>query len=518
MAPNRFEIPVMADASGRILASRLVVLMLLLLSGCGTEQPPAPAPQSHSQTELVQTTSEEATTPSHEQPEVHEPLFPMTSSEAVEDDPPKEVAPRKKPTRPADDRPIHDDAQLAEIGILRYDSNRLTLYTDIEPDIARTLPPLIDAAYDDWVDNLGELPVAVDGSPFRITGYLIKNRDLFVQAKLLPEDLIQFEHGQHRKYRFWMWDQPYDYYRRHLLIHESTHCFMLIQQVSTHPPLWYLEGMAEHFGCHRIETDGTVSFRVMPDNHERFVGFGRIEMIREEIKEGRALSIDDVHLLSPEDFAESRSIPYAWSWALCKFLDTHPRYRERYHELAPLVDGGDFRATLHELFHADLPVLNAEWEVFVRTLAYGYDIEHAAIPFARGEHLPAGGSISVSVAADRGWQNTGILIQPGQIYKLTASGMVTLANQPKPWQSEPTGISIRYAEGRPIGRLLAGIQSEGTPTPEGIGRLYTPIDIGKETTLNISTAGTLYLRVNDFWGELADNTSEYRVTIEVLPQ
>jgi hypothetical protein len=94
---------------------------------------------------------------------------------------------------------------------------------------------------------------------------------------------------------------------------------------------------------------------------------------------------------------------------------------------------------------------------------------------------------------------------------------VSLAREPKPWISEPPGISIRYASGRPIGRLLAGLQSETAPDTEGHGSLRKVIDVGGGLTLMPPVSGTLYFRVNDFWSELGDNEGVYQVTVSAKP-
>ncbi|MBC8117334.1 MAG: hypothetical protein H7062_23300, partial [Candidatus Saccharimonas sp.] len=176
--------------------------------------------------------------------------------------------------RPDDQRPKHDDRRLAEAGIRLYESKRLKLYTDIDAEAARTLPPLIDAVYLAWVEYFGDMPPDRAGSEFQMTGYLIRDEALFREAGLVPEDLPMFEHGRHRRNEFWMREQKYDYFRRHLLIHEATHCFMTFLP-GVDAPVWYIEGMAEYFATHRLAPDGSVTFRIMPTSPEDFAGWGR---------------------------------------------------------------------------------------------------------------------------------------------------------------------------------------------------------------------------------------------------
>ena len=139
-------------------------------------------------------------------------------------------AAKSKIYRPSDTRPKHDAAALAEFGIKRYASKHLVLYTDIKPDTCEPLPGLADQLYEALEDYFGPLPPDREGSVFQMTGYIMADRRLFRETGLLPEDLPGFYHGRHRGAEFWMNDQEYDYYLRHLMLHEATHCFMTISR------------------------------------------------------------------------------------------------------------------------------------------------------------------------------------------------------------------------------------------------------------------------------------------------
>ncbi|MFV0442245.1 MAG: hypothetical protein ACK5Q5_01595 [Planctomycetaceae bacterium] len=417
--------------------------------------------------------------------------------------------------RPADDRPRHDDAKLRELGIRRFESRRLLLYSDIDPNVAKTLPALIDAVYPEWVDYFGPLPPAEDGSEFQLTGYLMRDRGLFLDSGLLPEELVDFQHGKHRRYEFWMAEQQYDYYRRHLLLHEATHCFMTIVPRPSRQPLFYQEGMAELFGSHTTDDTGRIVFRHIAADPQHAIGFGRIEMVQQEVAAGRAKSLDAVIKLSAQDFT-SRSIPYAWSWAACQFLDTHPRYRDRFRQLAPLSDGEAFRDALGRLYAADRWRLTTEWKLFTHSIQYGYDIEAAAIDWPEVESQATAEPAAVVVDARRGWQCSGMMVERGQRVRIVASGEITLADTPKPWVSQPQGITIRYANGQPLGRLLATVlPTKGDAATDPT--LPATIPVSRDVEFVAEEAGWLALRINDSWNQLRDNRGEYRVSVSVLP-
>jgi len=432
--------------------------------------------------------------------------------------PPERTAPVTpvKIYRPEDTRPRHDDAPLAALGIRKYASRHLLLYTDIEPEAAAPLPALMDRVYAAWVDYFGPLPPAADGSEFQMTGYLMRDQEPFREARLLPPQLPDFVHGRHLGAQFWMNDQETDYYRRHLMLHEGTHCFMTIVPHPMQYEFWYMEGMAECFGTHRVNDAGETAFAVMPHDRQAFPGLGRIRMLLDEQAEGRLLTVDGVRGLQPIDF--TRNGAYAWSWGVCQFLNSHPRYRERFRRVSQSVRAADPRGDLEKLFADDWRDLCEEWLLFVANVCHGYDFERAAVAFRPGRSLAPGAAATATVQAARGWQSAEVRVERGRTYELTATGQFTLARQPKPWVSEPQGVSIRYCEGRPLGQLLGCIRSDDdAPLRQGRSTMREVIPLGRGARWTAADTGTLYLRVNDFWNELADNGGEVHVEVREIP-
>ncbi len=404
-------------------------------------------------------------------------------------------------------------------GIQRYDSKRLILFTDIDPVKARELVKLVDQVYLAWELQFGQLPEARDKSEFQITGYLMQDPDKFLKAGLLRRNPASIVHGQNDGYEFWMHDQEWDYYREHLLLHEATHCVTQCPEGAGQDirPLWFIEGMAEYFGTHQLVETGTpvkktLRFGVIPLSAEAAHGFGRIEMIRAECEAGRALSAADVLELGAQEFSESRSTPYAWSWALCTFLATHPATAEEYRTVCRQWDTNQFQRTFHQFWTRHKTVIDSDWELFRESLCYGFDLPRGATTRGTATPLVAGADRETKILADHGWQTTGLTVRAGQSLQISATGRVTLKQTTQPWVSEPAGISIRYSEGRPLGRLLAAVQ-RSTPAPAGPVRHWEFFDIAAGATLQVANAGTLYLRVNDRWNELADNSGGYQVRV-----
>jgi hypothetical protein len=415
--------------------------------------------------------------------------------------------------RPTLKSPSHDDRRLAELGIRRYESKHLLLYTDIDPELARPLPALMDQAYKAWEDYFGALPPDSAGTDLQMVGYIMADTSLFRAARLFGDDSSILLEGVFRDQFFWMKDQRDDYWRRHLMIHEGTHCFMTAFPNPTNQFRWYMEGMAELFRAHQTDADGKTRFRVFPTDNDSFGGLGWLRLIDEDLRASGPRTIAEVVEQTPADFEKYNA--YAWSWALCAFLDGHPRYRDRFRRLGTLVSGRrDARFELAQVYHDDWRDLCEEWLVFAGNVCYGYDIERTVIDLRPGKPLAVDGdAMKLDVAPDRGWQSSGMLLEKNRTYRLSATGRCVVANDPKPWDSEPQGISFRYHAGRPVGMLVAVIRSTGLRDEPPHTTMLEVLPVGRDCLLTPRITGTLYFRVNDFWNELADNSGSYQVTI-----
>lgn len=421
--------------------------------------------------------------------------------------------------RPPDDRPVLNDQRLENLGIRKYESKRLKLYTDLDAKIAKSLPTMIDHAYSAWVEYFGELPPNRENTEFQITGYLMKNRELFRNAKLIPPDLKSFRSGRHKGLQFWMYDQTYNYYREHLLIHEATHCFMY-QMRAVDFPSWYMEGMAEFFGVHSVDAHGNYRFGVMPDNEEDFQGFGRIQIVRKDCKKSRWVALPNVRNLNQPDYTSTSG--YAWSWAMCQFLDTNPKYRNDFRALRKIHSVAEFNRQYHRRFLERQKNLGTEWLLYALELQEGFDIASSAIEFRQGVPLEEGKTTSaIEVKANKGWQSSGIEVKEGKTYEIVATGSFSLGKKPKPWISEPQGVSILYFEKKPLGRLLVTIHTRTASVDIAKGQLpemTKTISVGRGIVLSAPATGTLYFRVNDSWDSLADNSGTVAVTVKKLRQ
>jgi len=403
-----------------------------------------------------------------------------------------------------------DDARAAS-GIRKLSSKHLTLYTDLTGPAIDELPEVFDQAFPQWRRYFGIKEA--DHDAWRMTGIVMKDKTRFVASGLLPGDLPPFPHGFSKGGTLWVYDQPSDYYRRHLVLHEGVHGLMNTV-LGGCGPTWYMEGLAEYLATHQWR-DGRLTLAAMPASRDETPEWGRIRIIQVAAAEGRSIPFKEVMELKPSLGRETSL--YAWCWAAVTLLDRHPRYQKRFRELIPLVRQKDFNERFYRLFEPDWPELCEEWDVMTANMEYGYDVPRNAVDLKKGsERLSDGQSdpaavFSTTVAADRGWQNTGLRLEAGKRYRLTASGRYRVAEDPK-WQCEPNGVSIRYYQGRPLGILLAAVRPDAPPAA-GASALLHPTAVGLGTVLTPAETGTLFLKINHSAGELSRNAGELSVQV-----
>src|SRR4051812_39317016 len=144
-----------------------------------------------------------------------------------------------------------DQARAQSAGIRKLASKHLVLYTNAPSSQAvDRLPADFDKAVPQWAAYFGVDPAkTADWQP---RAFLVADRRRFAALGLLPPGHEEFENGITIDSQMWLRDQPTDYYRRHLLMHEGTHAFM-IAFLGGCGPGWYMEGTAELLGTHRID-------------------------------------------------------------------------------------------------------------------------------------------------------------------------------------------------------------------------------------------------------------------------
>ncbi len=410
-----------------------------------------------------------------------------------------------------------DESALAQAGVRRLEGHYVVLYTDVkQTEHVDDLPTWFDRLIPQLCEYF-TLPVE-SFDDFRIEAFLIDDFEKFVPSGAVRQ-VPALRNGYSLRRRIWLRHQQSDYYRRHLFLHEGVHAFMGHAFGDWGPP-WYREGTAELLATHRIG-----QFGYFPTERRELQHWGRIEVIQEELRHNKKKSVQDIFELKSDDY--NANAAYAWSWAFAAFCENHPRYRNAFRSTAWKLGGPAesvrrrfIELLCHDAVHANtsdeeiLKRLELDWSDFVTHLEYGYDFKRALIDYA--PPAPASQEMAtantVKVRADRGWQASGLRLERDRTYRFSAAGRFQLADKPRPWMSEPGGITLRYCQGKPIGTLLAMLVPDAMGTddmkkgPEfrsiGLGAIWQPRE-----------SGTLFFRINDVASQLSDNQGEAEVQI-----
>jgi hypothetical protein len=405
-------------------------------------------------------------------------------------------------------------AAARRAGLRVLESERLVLVTDRPPregDGVEQLPAVFDAAFAAWCRHYDIDPASLPD--WRALGCLVVDRERFRAAGLLPDTIPEFANGFCDRNHFWLADQSNPAYRRHLLLHEGVHAFTLTAR-SLATPVWYNEGIAEYLATHRLDRDGdTMRFVAtpVPDRADDVEQLGRIETLRELRATGKAPALADV-LAAPVGVHHAIA-DYASSWAAVVLFARHPAYAPNFATIERGPLGPDVGARLAAMPGYDAARAARDFDAFTADVDYGYDFNRSAIDWSPGRPLAA--PARVTVAADRGWQNTGLALARGEAVTLAATGRCSLGTSgTTPLETEADGISLDWYRGRPLGRLLAAQWVEA-PSDDGRPR-FVVFGEGRAATLTAAADGPLYLMLNGPPGTLARRAGS--LTVELAPR
>jgi hypothetical protein len=311
----------------------------------------------------------------------------------------------------------------------------------------------------------------------------------------------------------WVYEQPSEYYRRHLFLHEATHGVMNCLLGGAGPP-WYMEGVAELLATHAW--DGTtLKLRHNPRSRDEVPYWGRVKIVRDDFASDAGMQLP--LLMAYDNRAHQNVNAYAWCWAACRFLDDHPQTQKAFREMQKHVrlPVEDFNRRLVEQI-ADWPqIAHEQWFLYVQGLDYGSEVAAAIVDYNDGEPLASTGA-QCNIDAARGWQSSGIAVEAGKTYAIQATGKFTIARDADgtPWPCEPGGVTLRYHDKRPLGELLVAVRNRD-PLAGGAPLLAVPHAVGKRKQFTPNVSGTLYFRVNDSPAEFGDNQGQ--ITVRVTP-
>jgi len=131
---------------------------------------------------------------------------------------------------------------------------------------------------------------------------------------------------------------------------------------------------------------------------------------------------------------------------------------------------------------------------------------------------PALRRISVRIAANVPWTDTGIDLKKGDLVSVAASGLVRLTSDGRLAPAPPAGLLPNCASATSLyGRPAGTFPAPNLPCWSLLGRIVGPasmlLEIGKNTSFTAVAAGRLYLGPND--DNVADNSGSWTAVITV---
>lgn len=372
-----------------------------------------------------------------------------------------------------------------------------------------TLIESFDVATGQWLEFWQLEPAAVVG--WRVRAYLIDDEARFRQAGLIPDNVPEFPFGYTLDDRVWVRIQPSEYYTRHLLLHEGAHA-LAFQIFGGAGPTWYMEGTAEMLATH-TGTGANILINQLPTSRGQVPYWGRFKRIGELREADQIPPLETVLKYQPALL--DNVTPYSLSWAAAMLFYHYDEYRDAFQTAARggRETGPTFNRRFYQRLRQDWPAIRARWRLLCHELDYGFQWDRERVALSTDDPLWDGQPLTLQVEADRGWQSTGVRFPPGTRVQLNPEGEVVLDTEPRPWISQPAGVTLRYHRGRPLGQLLVCVLPNATPDTGNLTPLaITPLTETRE--LAIAQFSWLLFRINDGVGELGNNEGVYRVTID----
>lgn len=268
--------------------------------------------------------------------------------------------------------------------------------------------------------------------------------------------------------------------------HEAVHAYCAHAFGRT-GPVWYSEGMAE-VGQYWRKGEKSVS---VPD------------YVITHLKGGEPKSLNEI-VNNPLETTGDSWENYAWRWALCHLLGFNENYTKRFKPLGlALLAGKD--VNFWQVYGSQAPEIEFEYRQFLQDLEPGYRVDLCTWDWSSKFKEPRGRLTLVSkIRADRGWQPARLRAKADGQYDYSADGQ---------WSKGPPSE----------GEKANGVNADGNDEGQGrlIGVLFDeyqlsePFELGKHGTFTAPSDGDLYVRCQDGWGSLADNTGT--ITLKFRP-
>ena len=322
-----------------------------------------------------------------------------------------------------------------------------------------------------------------------INGFIVRNLDVWPQGILKePEGVAKIRAhagicfnsslGNQRHAELYSCDD------HGVIQHECTHGYCHVAFGST-GPTWLSEGVAElgqywKFGEQKVSVNPSV-----------------ISYLTKTSRKKSLLEIAIPGRVPAGDWQD-----YAWRWALCSLLANNPNYSPRFKPLAIALmeqrEGVNFQSVYGQFGNR----LAFEYQLFLKYLGNGFRPDLCAWQWtAKFKRLSGEALVNKKIQAAYGWQGSGLQVEAGVSYDVITQGEWSTTRG----ASSVGGDGADDGKGRLIGVIFKEFQ------------LSEEIVLGKEFSFVAPSEGTLFLRCQDKWTQLSDNSGELQVYFRRTP-
>lgn len=258
--------------------------------------------------------------------------------------------------------------------------------------------------------------------------------------------------------------------------HEAVHAYCH-QNFGRTGPTWYAEGMAEMGQYWREKDDGV---RI----HD-----GVLQYLKESEPK------DLIEITAPGQKTGDSWQNYAWRWALCNLLAANPNYAPRFKPLGMALLN-DQKTRFEDVYGPMAKEISFEYLFFLHHIGQGFRCDLCAWDWkTKSSRIRGSATAQAKILANRGWQPSRVMLKKGDKISFTATGEWIL-------KKDGTKVSAdgdNKGHGKLVGILFDDYQ------------LSQPFELGQSGDFEAPSDGNLFIRCQDDWCELADNTGTVTV-------
>ncbi len=379
----------------------------------------------------------------------------------------------------------------------KYETRHFTVYTDVTVSEAKFLVQKLETAIANMVAYWGRAPKG------KIKCFLVRDLRNWPLDALDPGGVRKIsskegvtltstrgrnvEIGDQKVFRVSKAEAVvYAYADIGIAQHESVHAYCG-QTFGQTGPTWYSEGMAEMGqywvkGSRAVNTPGLV-----------------IDLFRGNKPFSRYRHKNAIEIVNEEQITGDSWENYTQRWALCHMLNHNLNYSKRFRAMGQAIVAGQ-KINYRDLFGARVDQIEFEFKFFVDRIGIGYRVDLCSWDWSK-KSSPIKGETTrtMKVFANRGWQPTGVTLERGKRYEYFTDGQ---------WETGGGAAVSAAGDDNGDGTLIAVVMNDYE-----LGESFA---LASSFTLTAPVGGDLYVRCQDEWNRLEDNSGSIQLKFKAI--